>query len=118
MGVWSSSFVGLPAAGGPCVSPGWLVLWYPVRPSTYTRTQSYIAGRTSIYVSLRGPPRSPAGAPPGGACRRPPLPGVYIYMLYLTCRLPKVDMSVTEVVYTTKVIYLPVLINLGSQFDY
>jgi hypothetical protein len=35
----------------------------------------------------------------------------------VTCRLPKVDLSVTEVVYTTKVVYLPVLINPSSQFD-
>jgi hypothetical protein len=29
----------------------------------------------------------------------------------------KVTISITEVVYTTKVVYLPVLINPGSQFD-
>ena len=74
--------------------------------------------RSHLYLCVAPRAASLAGgAPPGGACRRPPLPGVYIYMLYLTCRLPKVDMSVTEVVYTTKVVYLPVLINLGSQFD-
>ena len=32
-------------------------------------------------------------------------------------RLRKLPLSVTEVVYTTKVVYLPVLINPGSQFD-
>ena len=53
--------------------------------------------------------RLPAGPAGGPACPA--------YILYLTCRLPKVDLSVTEVVYTTKVVYLPVLINPGSQFD-
>ena len=109
-----ASFVGLPAqpAGGPCVS------WY--RGILYGRTPTYgfTRGRTSLCRSLRGPPRpSPrAGAPPGaGACRQPGLPGVYT--ISVTCRLPKVDLSVTEVVYTTKVVYLPVLINPSSQFD-
>ena len=104
-----ASFVGLPAqpAGGPCVS------WY--RGILYGRTPTYgfTRGRTSLCRSLRGPPRQrgrlPAGPTGGPACPA--------YILYLTCRLPKVDLSVTEVVYTTKVVYLPVLINPGSQFD-
>ena len=79
-----------------------------------TPTYGFTRGRTSLCRSLRGPPRQrgrlPAG-PTGG-----PAP-VRRIVLYLTCRLPKVDLSVTEVVYTTKVVYLPVLINPGSQFD-
>ena len=81
----------------------------PARP--YIRlVHATTRGRRPLCVGLaprRG--RLPAGPAGGPACPA--------YILYLTCRLPKVDLSVTEVVYTTKVVYLPVLINPGSQFD-
>ena len=106
-----ASFVGLPAqpAGGPCVS------WY--RGILYGRTPTYgfTRGRTSLCRSLRGPPRHERGRLPArGPAGSPACPA---YILYVTCRLPKVNLSVTEVVYTTKVVYLPVLINPSSQFD-
>ena len=43
--------------------------------------------------------------PPGAAPQSPP-------------RDPPQIPTVTEVVYTTRVVYLPVLINLGSRFDF
>ena len=105
-----TSFVGLPARRRAMRI---LVSWYPVRP--YAHIRLYTRSHLSVSVAPRAAsPR--AGAPPGaGACRQPGLPGVYT--ISVTCRLPKVDLSVTEVVYTTKVVYLPVLINPGSQFD-
>ena len=91
-----------------------LVSWYPVR--LYAHIRLYTRSHLSVSVAPRA--ASPAGAPPGGAYRVPAArPVRRTYILYLTCRLPKVDLSVTEVVYTTKVVYLPVLINPGSQFD-
>jgi len=88
--------------------PGIVVSCTALRPHTALH-----AVAPPLCRSLRGPPRQrgrlPAGPTGGPACPA--------YILYLTCRLPKVDLSVTEVVYTTKVVYLPVLINPGSQFD-
>ena len=91
-----------------------LVSWYPVRP--YAHIRLYTRSHLSVSVAPRAAsPR--AGAPPGaGACRQPGLPGVYT--ISVTCRLPKVDLSVTEVVYTTKVVYLPVLIDPASRLCY
>ena len=37
---------------------------------------------------------------------------------YLNSNVQKVATSVTKVVYTTKVVYIPVLINYGSLFDF
>ena len=50
-----------------------LVSWYPVRP--YAHIRLYTRSHLSVSVAPRA--ASPAGAPPGGACRRPDLPSVY-----------------------------------------
>ena len=81
-----------------------------LRPYVHTaRTRQHAVAPLCVGLAPRRG-RLPAGPAGGPACPA--------YILYLTCRLPKVDLSVTEVVYTTKVVYLPVLINPGSQFDY
>ena len=65
-----ASFVGLPARRRAMRI---LVSWYPVRP--YAHIRLYTRSHLSVSVAPRA--ASPAGAPPGGAYRRPGLSGVY-----------------------------------------
>ena len=65
-----ASFVGLPARRRAIRI---LVSWYPVRP--YAHIRLYTRSHLSVSVAPRA--ASPAGAPPGGAYRRPGLSGVY-----------------------------------------
>jgi hypothetical protein len=65
-----TSFVGLPARRRAMRI---LVSWYPVRPFAHIRLYT----RSHLSVSVAPRAASPAGAPPGGAYRRPGLSGVY-----------------------------------------